>query len=97
MQPLADLRQLPPQQQLQLRGIAIARGLHQVTEIIKRLQQILDLMRQAGSRLVHSLQVAHLLQLARPPFGQVVFASQPGQQLHVPDQDRTQRVPRIDG
>ena len=61
-----------------------------VTQIVQRLQQILHIVRQPRPGLVHSAQIAHLLEFSRTLLGGVILVRQLQQQVEVPDQRRAQ-------
>ncbi len=95
-QPLGDQRQLPPDQRLQLRGIAVMVARRDRAEHVQRLQQVLDVVRHARAGLVHRLDIARLPQLLLAQLRHVELAEQLAEQVQVPEQRRAQAVARVD-
>ena len=89
---LHDDRQLTLHQWLNLRRSLPLQRLHQVAEVVERLQQILDVVRQPRAGLVNCPQVTHLLQFALAQFGHVVFGHQLDKQPEMPDQCRAEAI-----
>jgi len=95
LQAFGDLRQLARQQLRHRRRVA---GLcRRVAKGLQRLQQILDVVRDAGAGFIHRLQVAHTLQFVGLELDEVELGGQAQQPIDVPAHRRGGYVAEIDG
>ena len=96
-QALGDQGQLALHQGLESLGIVRFRLFGRMAKIGQGLQQVFHVVGETGARLVHGLDVAHLLQGPAPQLGQVELGQQPQQQMEMQHQGRRQLVPGEQG
>ena len=96
LEPLGDLRQLPPDESQQCIGViatAVRRG---GTKRAQRLQQVLDVVREARAGFIDRLQIVGLALRLFAYFRVVVVAEQARQQAHMQQQCRCRPPARVE-